>query len=263
MPPTEIRTVAESAVVESFCDVLSIWFALGMPQYRTSVRQMTTEAVIFDMDGLLIDSEPLWRVAMIELFAGVGVELDEDRCRETMGLRIDEVVDVWYEREPWTGLAPGQLSDAINRRVIELVEEAADIQPGVQQSIDFVATKGVAIGLASSSGYALIDAGLGRAGIRDYFDVVHSAQDEKNGKPNPDVYLSAAAKLGVEPEACIAVEDSPNGILAAKAAKMRCLVVPDPDLRRDPAYLLADAIVDSLEEFDERIWSQLTRDLIT
>jgi HAD superfamily hydrolase (TIGR01509 family) len=195
-------------------------------------------AVIFDMDGLLIDSEPLWHEAERGVFATVGLHLSTEDCLRTTGLRIDEVVRFWN--------APPELAGQIVDRVIALVEQKGVAKPGVQEAL--VAASGARVGLASSSPSRLIAAVLQRLGIADRFAVAHSAEHELCGKPHPDVYLTTARLLGVEPSACIAVEDSPNGVRSAKAAGMRCVAVPDALLAGDPTFAAADHVIDSLLE---------------
>jgi sugar-phosphatase len=200
-------------------------------------------AVIFDMDGVLVDSEPLWQEAEIEVFAGVGVELTAERCQETMGLRIDEAVDHWWVRHPWPGPSPIEVAEAIVARVTELIAERAEPLPGVHEAIAAARRVGP-IALASSSPRRLIDAVLARFDLD--FDVVHSAEDEAFGKPHPAIYLTTADRLGVAPTRCLAVEDSVNGVVAAKAARMACVAIPEPSLRGDRRFGVADAVLDSL-----------------
>ena len=200
-------------------------------------------AVIFDMDGVLVDSEPLWQVAEIEVFAAVGVALTIERCQETIGLRIDEAVDHWWIRHPWSGPLPAEVADGIVARVTELIAERAEPLPGVRDAIAAARRVGP-IALASSSPRRLIDAVLARFDL--HFDVVHSAEDEAFGKPHPAIYLTTADRLGVAPTRCLAVEDSVNGVVAAKAARMACVAIPELAQRDDPRFGVADAVLDSL-----------------
>jgi len=114
--------------------------------------------------------------------------------------------------------------------------------------------------LASSSQFVLIDAVLDHFYLRDYFQIVHSAESEPYGKPHPGVYLTTASLLGKRARECLAVEDSMNGLVAAKAAMMRCLMVPDVALREDPRLSLADLVVESLEKLDGEAWEQFFND---
>lgn len=220
-------------------------------------RDGQVRAVIFDVDGVLIDSEPLWQEAEIEVFGEVGLTLDRRACLETIGLRSDELVAYWYARRPWTGRTVGDVERALLRVVTEHIRRRAVARIGLGQALAFLATRNVRLGLASSSPYAVIAVVLERLGLVETFECVHSAEEEAYGKPHPGVYLSAARKLGVAPEACLAVEDSLNGVLAAKAAKMTCVAIPDPGMVDDPRFVLADAVLGSLAELDEAVWSRL------
>lgn len=211
---------------------------------------MKLKAVIFDMDGVLIDSEPLWQEAEIDIFATVGVVLTPSLCREAMGLRIDEVVKYWYTKHPWNGTSEKQIELAVVARLIELIKEKGEIMPGVSNALKTISEKGVLIGIATSSNPDIINAVLDKLSIRQHFDATHSALHESQGKPHPGVYISAAKKLNVKPEECLAIEDSPNGVLAAKAANMFCVAVPDKDHKTDKRIETADIVVDSLDQLD-------------
>lgn len=129
--------------------------------------------------------------------------------------------------------------------------------PGVTSSIEFFAELGLPCGIASSSDLALIEAVVGAFGLGGRFVSLVSAEHEEFGKPHPGVYLRAARDLGVDPARCLAVEDSPNGIVSAKAARMRVLCVPDPAFRGDRRLGIADMVLASLEELDESVWTTL------
>ncbi|MEA2527966.1 MAG: mannitol-/sugar-/sorbitol-6-/2-deoxyglucose-6-phosphatase [Thermomicrobiales bacterium] len=206
-------------------------------------------AVIFDMDGLLIDSEPLWRIAEIEVFTAIGVPLTEELALTTMGLRTDEVVEHWFARCPWQGPTHKEVEARIDSRVIELVRERAAPLPGVHAVVSLLTVLGLPLAIASSSSSELIAAVVEQIGLRDSFQVLQSAEHEPYGKPHPGVYIAAARALGIAPTDCLAFEDSANGVLAAKAARMRCIAVPEPAVRDDRRFCIADAILTSLTEF--------------
>ena len=205
-----------------------------------------TRAAIFDMDGLLIDSEPLWRRAEIAVFKSVGVHLNDKMCRQTTGMRIDAAVQHWFVRYPWEGESPQTLVDELVLRVQEEIARSGVCMPGVLQTLDHVRAAGWRIGLASSSPRSLIDCVIEKLGIAGYFDACCSALDEEHGKPHPAVYLTTARLLGVPPAACVAFEDSLLGIRSAKAAGMRVVAVPDPERSDDPAFVIADLRLNSL-----------------
>ena len=204
---------------------------------------MKYDGVLFDMDGILIDSEPFWRQAEVEVFATVGVELTLDECAETMGLRIDEVVAL---RAPEADRTKTAL--AIVDRVEELVRAQGKPLLGAQESLEKIAELGLPCGLATSSSIRLLEATLETLGFRSFFEIVHSAEVETYGKPHPSVYIHAAEKLGVEPSRCFAIEDSVNGVIAAKAAKMMTIAIPEHEYRADKRFNVADLQLGSLLE---------------
>lgn len=185
------------------------------------------EAVIFDMDGLLIESEPFWRRAEIAVFATVGIELSEDDCRETMGYRLNEVVELWYSRQPWTAKSKEQVEVEIQAYVQNLIETEGVPLKGVMETIALCKELNLKTAIASSSAMRLIKATVYRLGLESTFEVLHSAENEAFGKPHPAVFIHAAQKLGVRPENCLVFEDSFHGMVAGLAAKMKVIAVPD------------------------------------
>lgn len=214
-------------------------------------------AVIFDMDGLLIDTEPIWRRAEIDVFGRVGLHITEEQALQTMGVRIAEIVESYYRQRPWPGPSPKAVTDAIYDEVIRHVREEGEPKPGVYTAFRTVRDAGLPIGIASSSSERLIEAVLQKLGLQDEVRVICSADDEEQGKPHPAVYLTAARRLGVPPEACLALEDSPNGVLSSKAAGMFCIVVPDPYLAGDPRMERADMRLQSLSELTPALLDEI------
>jgi sugar-phosphatase len=215
------------------------------------------KAVIFDMDGLLIDSEPLWHLAEIEIFAQVNIQLTTQDCLKTTGLRIDEVVAYWYQRFPWSSVSQEQVAEQIVNRMIELIHEKGVAKQGVHSLLQFFQSQELPLALASSSAYRLIDAVVDHLGIREVFQLLCSATEEDYGKPHPAVYLTTASHLQIPPHACLALEDSLNGVLAAKAARMTCIAVPEMYPDHDPRFIIADHIVPSLEVVPREVWPGL------
>jgi len=211
---------------------------------------MTTEATLFDMDGLLIDSEVLWHEAEIEIFGGLGVDIDEATDRSTKGLFVAEVVDYWYDRYPWSGPSRADVVEMLLARVGELIEGKGRLLPGADRAITLCAARGP-VALASSTPLALIERALDHFGLRDRFLSLHSAEFEPYGKPHPGVFLTAAAALGVAPERCLVLEDSAAGVLAAKAARMTVVAVPTRGDRSLAPFALADLVLASLEDLSE------------
>jgi len=214
-------------------------------------------ASIFDMDGLLIDSEYLWLEVEVEILGALGVPLEAASSRQTKGMFVNEVIDFWYERYPWSGPTPEDVAVQVVDRVCEVVMARGTLMPGVERAIALCQEHGLALAVASSSQYKMIHLVLDHFDLAGTFPVVHSAEDEQYGKPHPAVYLSAAAKLGVRPEQCLAWEDAPAGVLAAKAARMACVAVPEPGERHFGAFAIADAVLDSLESVDDALWERL------
>jgi len=215
------------------------------------------EAAIFDMDGLLIDSEPLWTIAEIEVFATVGIRLDAERCRETVGLGLELVVERRWAERPWASPSKAEVAARIHDRVAELILERGEPMPGALDALALARRRGARVGLATASDHELIAAFLKRLGLAGAFDHLQSAQGLARSKPHPHVYLAAARGLRVEPRGCVAFEDSLVGLQAAKAAGMRVVVVPDPQAADDPGFTAADVALASLVDFDEAAWRRL------
>jgi mannitol-1-/sugar-/sorbitol-6-/2-deoxyglucose-6-phosphatase len=206
------------------------------------------DAVIYDMDGVLTDSEPLWKIAMEEVFASVGCTLTRQDFQKTVGLRIDEVVVYWHGVAPWEVVTPKEVEGMIIQKMVELLTERAMPLKGVLESLEFFRGQGKKIGLATSSYEILIQTILQTLGIEHYFDAVHSAEREPYGKPHPAVYLTTAAHLEVPPQKCLVIEDSLNGIISGKAARMTVICVPEKTHSPEPRLSLADAQFDDLGE---------------
>jgi mannitol-1-/sugar-/sorbitol-6-/2-deoxyglucose-6-phosphatase len=211
---------------------------------------MALRATLFDMDGLLVDSEILWHEAEIEIFGSLGVPLAEATNRSTKGLYVDEVVEFWFGLHPWSGPTPAQVSRMLLDRVGELIDLKGRLLPGAERALDLTARRGP-IALASSTPLALIHHVVDHFGLRDRFVSLHSAEFEDYGKPHPAVFLSAARALNVPPDCCLVFEDSAAGVLAAKAARMSVVAVPTPADRPLATFAIADLVVDSLEDLTE------------
>jgi len=205
------------------------------------------------MDGVLVDSEPIWRAVEREVFAGVGIEVTDEDLFETMGVRVADVVERWHRRKPWDRPSREEVARSIVERVAHAIEREGAFNREATPAIDYVDGLGLRLALASSSPMRLIQKVLSIGGLVDRFEVVLSAEDEERGKPDPAVYLSAARKLGVQPERCLAVEDSINGVRSAKAAGMVCVAVPVSGVT--DGFEGADLVLGSIAEFDDRIWA--------
>lgn len=202
------------------------------------------------MDGILIDSEPLWKIAEIEAFAKVGLDTKETDFEESVGLRIDEVVKLWHAKVKWTNKTVKEVEDDIVNILIREINNQGKELPGVTNLLKTLKSKGYKIGLATSSYQRIIDAVLHKLNIGKYFDVCHSAEHEIHGKPHPSVFMTTANKLGVPASDCLVFEDSLNGVIAAKAARMKVIAVPEHSNTYNPKLIVADKIIDSLADFD-------------
>ncbi len=206
--------------------------------------------VLFDMDGLLLDTEPLWGESMMRIVGKHGIPLTREQFRETTGLRIYEVTDYWAIKYPWEGSNAAEVADEILDDIIELSKERGRIMPGVLQLLDLLTENSYKIGLASSSPARMIHALVAHFGIADRFHCITSADAVAWGKPHPAVFLHCAESLGASPLDCLVLEDSLNGIIAGKAARMKVVAVPDAIHFDDPRFALADLKLSSLEDLD-------------
>jgi HAD superfamily hydrolase (TIGR01509 family) len=215
-------------------------------------------AAIYDMDGLLLDSEPYWVQAELQVLGDVGVPLTESLARETTGMRLDEAVAHWYRRFPWKEPSQRDVLSRLTTAAHRLILARAEAKPGVAESLALFARRGIRRALASSSPLVLIEAVVEKLGLVGQFELAVSAESEPLGKPHPAVYLSCAARLGVDASDCVALEDSVNGLVSAKAARMRVIAVPEAAHRGDLRFGLADAVVSSLLDVDGRLLDRLS-----
>jgi sugar-phosphatase len=216
-------------------------------------------AVIFDMDGLLIDSEPLWRKAEIKIFRERGIILTENDCRGTTGMRVDEVVTHWSQIFPEVNLQIDETVEAIMNEVTHLVKVDGKALPGVFEVISFFEGMKIHMALASASSNALIDAVLTKLEIKDKFQVVQSAEFMNYGKPHPEVFIETAKRLNISVNECLVFEDSVYGVIAGKAAKMLVVAVPDKENFDNKGYCIADNKIRSMGLFNKAIWDELNQ----
>ena len=179
------------------------------------------KAVIFDMDGVLIDSEPLWKKAEAEVFGSLGVTLTEELTNQTASMTTKEVTEFWFARTPWSGTSLEEAEQAVIHRVEALITTEGKPIDGIIEVLEFFRQEDLKIGLATNSPAYLIPAILNQVDVTKFFDITTSAEDEVQGKPHPAVYLSAAKKLEVQPTECLVIEDSVSGLKAAHSASMK------------------------------------------
>ncbi len=204
-------------------------------------------AVLFDMDGVLIESEHLWRKAMITGFEELGIHLTEDDCRQTTGLRIGEVIDTWLDRchkDP-------TLAIPLEKRIIDLLVHLIELEgrfiSGIPELLAFCKENKIKTGLATSSSLRLMTTVLKKLNLESYFDAALSAEQLRFGKPHPEVFINCASAVGVLPTECLVIEDSVNGVIAGKAARMIVVAVPDPDHVMRKEFVIADYQLPNME----------------
>jgi sugar-phosphatase len=212
---------------------------------------MQLNTVIFDIDGLLIDSEPLWNQAAEEVLKDYGVNLTEEQYKTTTGLRTKEFVHWWFNYYQIGESEHTKAEKKIVQSVLQKIEHHAQVMPGLAYIFDFFYKKEFKIGLATSSPQELIDLVIKMTGIKDYLNATASAEDLTYGKPHPQVYLNCAEKMDSIPTECICFEDSFNGMIAAKSARMKCVVVPHYSQLKDEKWGAADLKLSSLQNFGE------------
>jgi sugar-phosphatase len=183
-------------------------------------------AAIFDMDGLLIDSEPYWKLAERDVFGAVGIEITEEMSAVTAPMTTRRVAEHWYGVRPWREKSVEDLEAAVIARVADLIRARSEAMPGVREILALCVQLGWRVGLASNSPAVLCQLVLRELGIAGAFHAVVSADFVECGKPDPAVYLHAARLLGVPAQECIAFEDSATGVRAARAAGMSVVAVP-------------------------------------
>jgi mannitol-1-/sugar-/sorbitol-6-/2-deoxyglucose-6-phosphatase len=217
------------------------------------------EAAIFDMDGLLVDSEPYWRQAERTIFGKLCIAPSEEDFERMMGNQIGEVIRHWHNLHPWETPGLAEVEENILDEVAALVKLHGKLLPGVEHAIEFFRDKKIPVALASSSPLRLIMNLVSYFGIGGKFNVIRSAENEKYGKPHPAVFLSTAEAMHCEPQHCLVFEDSFNGIVAAKAAKMKCVAVPAANHYDQTRFDIADLKLKSLNDFSEAHWKLLNR----
>jgi HAD superfamily hydrolase (TIGR01509 family) len=205
------------------------------------------EAVVFDMDGVLIESEEVWDAVREMYVRERGGRYDAEIQRAMMGMSSPEWSSYLHETAGVPD-SPEEINAEVVRRLLEAYRSHLPLMPGAVDAVKRLAER-YPLAVASSSNRPIIDAVLELAGLAQYFQVTVSSEEVPRGKPAPDVYLEAARRLGVAPERCAAVEDSHGGIRAAKAAGMFTIAFPNPTYPPDEESLAqADVVIRSLDE---------------
>lgn len=210
------------------------------------------KAVIFDMDGVLIDSEPLWQRAEFEVFSSLGVTVTKEMAAMTKTMTTAEVAKFWHEKFPWTDSTLEMTEQQVVTKVTELITKEGLGMSGIKHYIETLKSEGFKIGLATNSPASIIPVVLEKLNITHLFDGFSSSDDEEKGKPDPAVYLTTSKKLGVAPINCIAIEDSYSGIKAAKSTGMLAVAFTNDNSNGVDASL-ADFIIDNFNaEFQKK-----------
>jgi HAD superfamily hydrolase (TIGR01509 family) len=209
-------------------------------------------AVIFDLDGVLIDSEKVWDDARRQLTDELDGQWRVEATRAMMGMSSVEWSNYMHEALGIT-LDAGEINRLVVERMEAMYRKELPLIPGAKAAVERMAARWP-LGLASSSNRELIDLVLEVADLQGEFKVTVSSEEVARGKPGPDVYLEAARQLGIPPEHCVAVEDSGNGIRSGKAAGMKVIAIPNHDLPPEPeALAMADLVLVSLEELTDQV----------
>lgn len=216
-------------------------------------------AAIFDMDGLLFDTDPkLWLESMEEVAHHYNIEVSTDLLKHTRGLRIYEVTEFWSRKFDF---ADQNISRKIAEDIVDNIIERSifkgKVMPGVLNLLEDLSLQNIKMGVATSSPKRMCDRLLEHFNIRAYFEAVTSADSCMVGKPHPEVYLQCADSLATPSFNCVAFEDSVNGMIAAKAARMQVVVVPEPQQKASPKFGLADLLLNDLTEFSSQDYYKL------
>ncbi|MFQ3578939.1 MAG: hexitol phosphatase HxpB [Bacteroidales bacterium] len=204
------------------------------------------EAIIFDMDGVIINSEPLWKIAEKKIFSKLGVPVSEKEINESSALTVVELCEMFYEKFPWGEKNFKKIEELIVAEVFQLIKTNDTEIPGVKNVLKFLRKKEFKLALASNSSHDLIEVVLNKVGVKEYFDFVASAEDVTKGKPDPEIYNYTAKSLGVVPEKCLVIEDSIVGVKSAKNAGMIVISMPSSEDFDKKEFELADLKISSL-----------------
>ena len=215
------------------------------------------QAIILDMDGLLIDSQPFWEKAILKQFDEIGIPLTLEKVKSIAGMRIDEVIAMWFEELAIENHSKKEIEEGIIEILKELVRNEGQPCLGVRHLFEEISKLGLPVAIASSSRMDIVDVVMNKLEIRNHIKIVHSATDEDYGKPHPAVFMTTAKRLGVKVEGCLVFEDSLSGVISAKAAKMKCIAVPSKEAYNLEKFVVADKVLNSLDEFNKSLLDSL------
>lgn len=209
------------------------------------------------MDGLLIDSEPLWKRAERESFAEVGIQITDEMAKVTAPMTTAEVASHWYTYRPWKGRTTKDLEQKVISRVQSLIDELGEALPGVRDTLNACRARGWRTALASNSPLLLCNHVTSTLRLRDSFDIILSSEQVGRGKPEPDIYLEAARRLFTSPARCLVLEDSASGVRAARSAGMTVVAIPSAGQVFGTEPLAPHAVFPSLSAFRQTHLAQL------
>jgi len=218
---------------------------------------MNLKAVIFDMDGLLIDSEPLWQIAGKETLLEFGKELTTEQYHSSTGLRTEEWIEHWFHHFNIDMAHAPAAVETIIKKAIELIDAQGEPMEGVEHAINSCREQNLLLGLATSSPLSLVKVVMEKLNLQNSFDAITSAEFLPLGKPHPQVYIDCADALQVSPVTCLAFEDSFNGMIAAKAARMKCVVIPSAADSHHIKWNAADTKLNSLTEISKDLFTRI------
>src|SRR3972149_9638798 len=213
------------------------------------------KAVIFDMDGVMIDSEPLWEKAERILLARRGIDYNHTYRDKIVGLNQKDSGRLLKE----TFNLPETIEELLAERIdliVRIYEEELELIPSLKTILKELKKSGFLLALASSSPLRVINLVLNRFSLNQFFSVVVSGESVEFGKPHPDIYLYTSKKLGVAPRECVVFEDSINGVKSAKSAGMTCIAIPDKRLNQKE-FQIADLVIDRLDKISVQLIKNL------
>ncbi len=199
----------------------------------------------------MIDSEPLWQEAEKLVFSSVGINMTTEMCMETMGMRTDEVIAHRFNQQSWTGKSQEEIANEIEDEMERLIKLHGKRMTGVDYILNYFQEKNMRLALATSSCVKIINAVIEKLRLENIFEVIHSGEFEEYGKPDPAIYTSTLQKLCLSADEAFAIEDSYNGLLSAKAAKLKTIAIPEKSVWHESKYDIADLKLSSLFDFKE------------
>lgn len=217
------------------------------------------QAVIFDMDGLLIDSEPMWQQAEKMVFSALGVDVNTHDTIQTASMTPAKVTEFWFKKSPWVGHSLKSVENAVVDHVCQEIKTSGKAMPGVYALLASLKENSIKIGLATNAPRPVLSTVLTALNITEFFATTTSADEVVSGKPSPAIYQQTLAKLHCTASNAIAIEDSATGMQAAHNAGLKCVVVPAPQAFNQPDFDVAALKLKSLTQLSYPRLTQLVR----